>query len=208
MILESEDNYLRNKILNAIVENPEIIVMLKEKYVDEELWKFCIEREPSLFKKMKHPTEAICMYACEVDGANLRWVKNKFSYIAITPGMAYTAVKSNPKAILWVPKRLLNYALMEMAFDRDPSLMDHFDDIRPEYLKKLLKNQPQAIQYVKNPDENLICDAIIDSPNICVYLNHITDKMLHTLETYHPGYYALYWKSSSDYNESLKDKLL
>ena len=199
-LLTVGDGALRNKILNAIVEDPEIIVMIKEKYVDEEIWKFCIEREPSLFKKMKHPTESICMYACEVDGANLRWVKNKFSYIVITELMAYTAVKSNPKAILWVPKRLLNYGLMEMAFDKDPSLMEHFEDIRPEYLRKLLKNRPQAIQYVKNPDEELICDAIVSSPNICVYLNYVTDKMLRTLETYHPDYYSLYWnkKDSED----------
>ena len=48
MILSIEEN-IRSKILNAIMDDPEIITFLKEKYVDDEIWKFCIEREPSLF---------------------------------------------------------------------------------------------------------------------------------------------------------------
>ena len=101
MLLEQDQN-IKTKILNAIMEDPEIVLILKEKYVDEDIWKYCIEREPSLFKKMKHPSESLCMFACEVDGSNLKWIKNKFSYIRITDVMAYTAVKSNPKAILYV----------------------------------------------------------------------------------------------------------
>ena len=137
MILDN-DNYSKNKILNAIINDPEIVVLLKEKYVDEEIWKYCIEREPSLFKKMKHPSESLCMFACEVDGSNLRYIRNKFNYIPITHIMAVTAVKSNPKAILFVPNKLLDDSLKEMAFDADPSMMLYFDDIRPEYIEKLI----------------------------------------------------------------------
>lgn len=191
MLIE-QDSYVRTKILNAIVKDPEIITVLKDKYIDDEIWKFSIEQEPSLFKKMKHPSEELCMYACEVDGLNLRWVRNKFSYVPITDMMIYTAVKSNPKAILYVPKKRLNDGLKEMAFDKDPSLMEYYDDIRPEYLKKLIDEKPFAIQYVNNPDEDLICDAIIKDPNVCVYVNDVTDRMLHTLETYHPNYFNLY----------------
>ena len=194
MLIE-QDSYIRTKVLNAVMEDPEIITILKDKYVDDELWKFCIEREPSLFKKMKHPSEEICLHACEVDGSNLRWIRNKFSYIPITDMMIYTCVKSNPKSIVYVPKKMLNDGLKEMAFDKDPTLMENFDDIRPEYLRKIIAEKPFAIQYVNNPDEDLICDAIIKDPNVCVYVNDVTDRMLHTLETYHPNYFNLYKNS-------------
>jgi hypothetical protein len=192
MILNQQNDRVRTKILNAIMEDPEIVLVLKEKYVDENIWKFCIEREPELFKKMKHPSEGICMYACSVDGSNLKYIKNKFHYIKITDIMCFTAVKSNPKAILSVPDELLNDELKEMAFDEDPSLMAYFDDVRNEYVEKLLKEKPYAIRYVRNLDEEMICNAIKESPDICPYLSKVTENMAKTLETFHPAYYALY----------------
>ena len=194
MILET-DSHIRNKILGAIMDDPEIVTIIKEKYVDEEIWKFCIEREPSLFKKMKHPSESVCMFACEIDGANLRHIRNKFSYIQITPRMVYTSVKSNPKAILYVPNKFMDNTLKEMAFNRDPSLMAYFDDISEDYLEKLIDEKPYVIQYVVHPSEALVCREIEKNPNICVYLNHMTDKMMFTLETKHPDYFTLYKNS-------------
>ena len=192
MILKDEDNYAKTKILNAIMDYPEIVVLLKERYVDEEIWKYCIEMEPSLFKKMKHPSEALCMYACEVDGSNLRYVRNKFNYIPITRTMVLTSVRSNPKAILYVPDKFIDESLKEMAFDKDPSLMAHFDYIRPEYIAEIIKEKPYAIQYIKNIDDDMICDAIKENPNVCSYINYMTNKMLKTLETYYPNHYQLY----------------
>lgn len=196
MLLGEREN-IRMKILSAIMEDPEIVLYLKEKYVDEEIWKYCIEREPSLFKKMKHPSEEICMFACEVDGANLKHVKTKFRYIPITSVMIINSVKSNPKALLSVPKKFLTNEIKEIAFDEDPSLMTYFDDVRPNYLVKLLEEKPWAIQYVTDPDESLICDEIKRSPNICPYLNHMTKNMMETLRIYHPNYYTLYQNSNS-----------
>ena len=193
MILSTEGN-IRNKILDIIMEDPEVVTLLKEKYVDEEIWKFCIEREPSLFKKMKHPSESLCMFACEIDGANLRHIVNKFSYIPITSTMVYVGVRSNPKAILFVPKKFLNDSLKEMAFDKDPSLMAYFDDIREEYLETLIDEKPSAIQYVSKLSESFVCERIKKNPNICVYMSTMTDKMMETLKEYHPQYFALYRK--------------
>lgn len=186
---------VKNKILRAIMEDPEIVTLLKEKYVDEEIWKYCIEREPSLFRKMKHPSYNLCMHACEVDGSNLRYIKNKFSYIDITDVMVYTAVKSNPKSIIYVPKKLLSDDLMEMAFDKDPSLMQYFDTIRKEYLEKIILEKPSAIQYVQFPSEELLCKAILNDPNVCVYIDKLTQKMLNVLKEYYPDYYTLYSKN-------------
>lgn len=195
MIL-NEANRVKTKILNLIMTDPSIIEYFKEKYVDDDIWKFCIERDPSLFKKMKHPSYDLCLYACEVDGANLRHVKNKFTYIRITDMMALTAVKSNPKAILFVPKKLLNYELEEMAFDKDPSLMTYFDVIRPEYIKQVLDDNPYCVKYLLHIiDEDTICLLIKRNPQICTYINNMTDKMWDTLRENNPDIYHLYRKS-------------
>jgi hypothetical protein len=200
MILDKNDR-VKTKILNAIVEDPDIVLLLKEKYVDEDIWKFCIERDPGLFKKMKHPSESICMYACSIDGSNLKYIRYKFRYIMITDIMCFTAVKSNAKAILSVPDAMLNDDLKEMAFDVDPSLMAYFDDVRQEYVEKLLVEKPYAIQYVRNINEKMICNAIQESPDIFPYLNKVTKAMAETLKKYHPSYYVLYKNNIDIKNE-------
>ena len=192
MILEDENKYAKTKILNAIMDDPEIVVLLKEKYVDEEIWKYCIEREPSWGGEMKHPSESICLFACEVDGSNLRSIRNKFNYIPITKTMVVTAVKSNPRAILYSPDKFIDENLKEMAFDNDPSLMAYFDHIRSDYIRELIKEKPYALKYLKNVDEDILCDTIKENPNICSYINHMTDKMLDILKAYYPNHYQLY----------------
>jgi len=203
-LILDKDSRIKTKILNAIIEDPEIVLLLKEKYVDEEIWKFCIERDPNLFKKMKHPSEEICMFACEVDGSNLKHIKNKFKYIKITSTMCFHAVRSTPKAILSVPDKLLNDELKEIAFDGDPSLMAYFDDVRREYIERLLVEKPYSLRYVTNLDEDIICDAIKVSPNICPYLNTMTKKMIETLEKYHPAYFNLYQNNIEITNKGLE----
>lgn len=200
-MLLDEDKKVKVKILNAIMDDPEIVTLLKEKYIDDDVWKFCIEREPSIFKKMKHPSFDICMYACEVDGSNLRYIKNKFKYIEITDIMAYTAVKSNPKAILSVPKKLLTESLKELAFEEDPSLMENFDEIRPEFIEKIIWDKPYAIKYIKHitPDiEDLICEVIKKNPIIASCVNRLSDRMLITLKTFHPNHFHLYVNGNSN----------
>lgn len=199
MIL-SENTDIKMKILNLIMEDPNIVEYFKEKYVDDDIWKFCIEREPSLFKKMKHPSYDLCLFACEVDGSNLRHVKNKFNYIRINDIMVMTAVKSNPKAILYTPNKLLTDELKEMAFDRDPSLMVYYNDIRPDYIMRVLKENPYTIKYLLHVlHEETICEIIEEYPQVCTYINGMTNKMRDTLKRTHPDVYSLYANSASNF---------
>lgn len=199
--LNDKKSSITTKILNAIIEDPEIVLLLKEKYVTDEIWKFCIERDPNLFKRMKRPSLEICMYACEVDGSNLKYIKHKFRYIKITDTMCFISVKSNPKAILYVPEKYLNHELEEMAFDKDPSLMNYFNDIRSEYAKKIIREKPYAIQYLPAIYEDDVCEVLKENPNLCPYLDGMTLKMLNILKEYHPTYYNLYKNSLKEIND-------
>lgn len=186
------DSTAKTKILRAIIEDPEIVLLLKEKYVDNEIWKFCIEREPNLFKKMKRPNEEICLFACSVDGGNLRHIKNKFHHILITNTMCLTAVQSNPKAILYVPKKMMNDELKELACYEDPTLAIHFESLREEFIEKLIKDKPYAVKYVRKVSEHFLCEMIKEVPTICSYFDMMTPKMIETFKEYHPNYFSLY----------------
>lgn len=186
------DSTAKTKILRAIIDDPEIVLLLKEKYVDDEIWKFCIERDPNLFKKMKTPTEEICLFACSVDGINLKYIKNKFKFIPITSEMCLTAVQSNAKAILFVPKKMMNDELKEIACYEDPSLMVHFDDLREAFIEKVIKEKPYAVKYVKRINEGFLCEMIKSTPAICTYFDKMTPKMLDVFKEYHPNYFYLY----------------
>lgn len=185
---------IRDRILKTLYNDPILITCLKEKYVSDELWMYCIEREPSVFAEMKHPNEKICNFAVEVDGNNLKVIRDKFDYIPITERMCYIAVKNCPKAILYVPPRILdgNYALQEMAFDKDPSLMAYFEDVRPEYIKKKVLENPSYLKYINNPDEDLVCEVLMKYPNTVVYFENLTQRMIETLKCYHPDVYELH----------------
>jgi len=185
---------IRDRVLRALYNDPTLITCMKEKYINDDLWRYCIEREPSVFAEMKHPSKELCEFAVEVDGNNLKIIREKFDDIPITERMCYVAVKNCPRAILYVPPRILkgNYALQEMAFDQDPSLMVYFDDIRPEYIEKKVKENPTYLKYISNPDEDLVCEMLIKHPNICVYFDKLTPRMVETLRTYHPDVYELY----------------
>jgi hypothetical protein len=182
---------IQDRLMRVLYNEPGLVTCLKDRYVTDEIWMFCIEREPSVFEEMKHPDESICNFAVKIDGNNLKYIKENFTYIPITEHMVYDAVNSCPKAILYVPEEMLknNTGLKEMAFDKDPALMMYFEDIRPEYIKRKVLENPSYLKYIQNPDEELVCEALKRNPNICVYFDNFTPRMLETLKEYHPGVY-------------------
>lgn len=183
---------VQDRLLKILYEEPCLVLALKEKYVTDEIWKICIEREPSLFKQMKHPSEDVCYYAVGIDGYNLKYVRSKFNYVKMTDKLIYMAVTSCPKSILFVPEKMISTGLKEMAFDRDPALMLNYDDVRPEYIKRKVEEDSRFLKYLPNADEDLVCEALIKDPNLIVYYSEPTEKMKQILETYHPAVYALY----------------
>lgn len=191
-MIDHDQEVIKERLLKVLVEDPTMILVIKNKYITDELWRFCIEREPSLFTEMKDPDEGMCEFALQVDGSNLKYIRKKFSHIKITTRMAYIAIMSCPKAILYVPEKILDEGLKEMAFDKDPTLMKEFKYVRPEYVTKKMLENPANIKYINNPDEDMICNAIIAEPNICVYFEKLTPRMRTTLIEYHPQFLDLY----------------
>ena len=191
-MLTHDEEIIRGRLLKILVEDPTMILVLKNKYITDDLWKFCIEREPSLFKEMKEPSEEMCEFALQVDGSNLKYIRKKFKYIKITKKMAYIAISTCPKAILYVPEKILDDGLKEIAFDKDPSLMKEFKNIRPEFINKKVRENPSNIKFINNPNEDIVCEALIAEPNVCVYFEKLSSKMIGVLKHHHPNFLELY----------------
>lgn len=175
------------KLLSLLDDDPSLILLLKNKYATEQMWERCIEKEPSLFRYKRDPSPELCVLALQEDGNNLKYIVGN-SEITLTSEMIWTAVKSYPPAIFYLPRTLQTDALKECAFDRDPSLMNSFSRIRTAYLERKLHQQPSLIRYVQNATEDMWVDAIKQDPNVCAYVKQFTPKIRQVIQERYPTY--------------------
>lgn len=172
---------IKNDLFKVLFDKPHLIITIKKKYLNDDLWKFCIEREPSVFKYKQDPSPDLCHYAVCIDGTNIEYVPKH----VINAQICYLAVKNNPKAILYVPKKYNTDELREIAFDLDPCLMKNYN-VREAYMIDKVRENPAIIKYIKNPPEHLICEAIKIDSNIILYFDFLTDRMLDVIDEYYP----------------------
>ena len=147
--------------------------------------KVVIQLEPSLFQYMKDPSNEMCLYALKEDGSNLQYVVKNPS-VKLTSEMIYTAVNNYPAAIFDVPAEMRDNAIKEFAFDRDPTLIKNFTNVRKEYINRKIREDPSFIRFLNDPDEDLVCKAIENDPNYCVYVKKFTPRIKKLIETLYP----------------------
>lgn len=188
----SRINYERShKLYNLLDEDPGMITLLKNQYITDDLWMFCIQREPELFGEMKHPSEEMCLFALGEDGRNLRYIEEKFKDVKLTQKMILTAITSQPAAICYVPKKYKTNALKEYAYRIAPEMMYGDDSIRHEFLIELLNEHPEYIRHLKNPPEELILLALDKDPNIVAYIKDFTPNIRALIHEQYPELSAL-----------------
>ena len=179
------DPIREKKIMKLLSDDPSCILLLRSKCTTDNMWKVVIQLEPSLFQYMKDPSNEMCLYALKEDGSNLQYVVKNPS-VKLTPEMLYTAVNSYPAAIFDVPVEMRDNPIKEFAFDRDPTLIKNFTNVRKEYINKKIKEDPSFIRFLNDPDEDLVCKAIENDPNYCVYVKKFTPRIKKLIETLYP----------------------
>ena len=172
-------------ILKLLSDDPACILLLRSKCTTDNMWKVVIQLEPSLFQYMKDPSNEMCLFALKEDGSNLQYVVKNPS-VKLTPEMIYTAVNNSPAAIFDVPVEMRDNAIKEFAFDRDPTLMKNFKNVRKEYINRKIKEDPSFIRFLDDPDEDLVSKAIENDPNYCVYVKKFTPRIKKLIETLYP----------------------
>ena len=172
-------------ILKLLSDDASCILLLRSKCTTDNMWKVVIQLEPSLFQYMKDPSNEMCLYALKEDGSNLQYVVKNPS-VKLTSEMIYTAVSNYPAAIFDVPVEMRDNAIKEFAFDRDPTLIKNFTNVRKEYINRKIKEDPSFIRFLNDPDEDLVCKAIENDPNYCVYVKKFTPRIKKLIETLYP----------------------
>ena len=172
-------------ILKLLSDDPSCILLLRSKCTTDNMWKVVIQLEPSLFQYMKDPSNEMCLYALKEDGSNLQYVVKNPS-VKLTSEMIYTAVNNYPAAIFDVPVEMRDNAIKEFAFDRDPTLIKNFTNVRKDYINQKIKEDPSFIRFLNDPDEDLVCKAIENDPNYCVYVKKFTPRIKKLIETLYP----------------------
>lgn len=172
-------------ILKLLSDDPSCILLLRSKCTTDNMWKVVIQLEPSLFQYMKDPSDEMCLYALKEDGSNLQYVVKNPS-VKLTSEMIYTAVNNYPAAIFDVPAEMRDNAIKEFAFDRDPTLIKNFTNVRKEYINRKIREDPSFIRFLNDPDEDLVCKAIENDPNYCVYVKKFTPRIKKLIETLYP----------------------
>ena len=172
-------------ILKLLSDDPSCILLLRSKCTTDNMWKVVIQLEPSLFQYMKDPSNEMCLYALKEDGSNLQYVVKNPS-VKLTSEMIYTAVNNYPAAIFDVPAEMRDNAIKEFAFDRHPTLIKNFTNVRKEYINRKIREDPSFIRFLNDPDEDLVCKAIENDPNYCVYVKKFTPRIKKLIETLYP----------------------
>lgn len=180
------------KIYDLLYDMPEAIVYLKSRYQTDQVWKYCIEREPKVFAMMKNPSVDMCVYALDIDGSNIITIRTKFTDIKIDKRMAYIALRTYPAAILHIPSEILNEEMFDLAFNAQPSLISQFNNLPYTYLLRKIRENPSIIKHMTNLREDLACVALSMDPNLCVYIPNLTTQMINLLRDLKPELAELY----------------
>lgn len=172
---------ISNTIFRAVTENPWIILTLKRAIVKDGLIEYALTLEPLIFRHIKHPSIPISYKAVELEGTNLRFVPRSH----ISKRLCEIAVKSNPRALLYVPDKYRDEDMEIQCFDLDPSLLEYFE-VDDDYFIQRLDENPSIVRYKKTLDESIICEAIKRDYNIALYFDKLTPKMKKILDEYYP----------------------
>ena len=165
MEMELIDPVREQRLIEMISNDPSIVIIFKNKYITDNMWKVAIENEPSLFQYMKQPSEEMILFALSEDGANVKYLENMG--VQMTPRMIYTAVKNYPGAIYLIPESYRSNRLKEFACTEDPSLMKELP-LKAHYIEGRLRKDPTLVRFLPSPTEDQLCNAIRHDPNVCV----------------------------------------
>lgn len=190
------------RIYSMLQTDPSFILIIKNKYLTENMWKIAIENEPSLFQYMEKPSEEMILFALKEDGANIQYIEKMG--ITLTPRMMYTAVHAYPGAIQLIPKERRTAKLREFACSEDPALMKELP-LQPGFIRRQLHRDPTLVRFLNDPDEDQICKAIETDPNVCVYINKFTPKIRRLIKELYPEIIPLIPRLSEEFSSNNED---
>lgn len=187
---EEKMAYNRGIVYEAIVNNPQVLKVIKNKYLDDDMLAHCIENEPSVFQYIKNPSMRIIKVGLGADGANLAYIPKQIRK-TLPPVCFVLALQSNPKeALKYIPSsklEVLDDTMKETVFSTDPELVKQYRlKLKDSYLQSEIAKDPSLIKHVSDPSEELKCLALEGDPNTALYWDNLTPKMMDIIDKKYP----------------------
>lgn len=173
------DEYLKDITKDILTEFPEAIRIIKSKYITEEDWDYALDTDPGLFRYAKYPTLKMCRTAISRDGTNIFKIKNYSDFTeAQFNELIDLAVRTTPSVYCDLERPYQTLARRKMAVSIDHTMIDDVGALPKDFVESIIDEDPSAIQYIRNPDDDLKCIALKSNPNSGLYFGELSPKMV------------------------------
>lgn len=173
--------------VNMIVNNPEILPFLKNKYTTDDVLEEALDINPDIFKFIKDPSNRIIIKALDMDGANIQYIDRE-RLNSLPDEILVSAIESvDDVSDLGVNFDDISEESRLDIFIQDPVKAIQCGINVPEYFMiKEIQKSPNLIKYIKNPTNKMKCVALDLEPNVAVYFDSLTDEMMDIIDNKYP----------------------
>lgn len=191
----SEDEEIamnRSFVFEQIMENPRLITIIKNRYLDDDMLEKCIDSEPSVFRYIKMPSMRIIRAALAADGGNLAYIPEYRRRSLPTEFFIYALQSNLYGSIKFIPEDQLDCLSPEikehLIFENDPEIAFKYGvSVREEFIRDKIRHDPSLIKFVVEPSDELKCLALEQDPNIALYYDELTPKMMDVIDRKYPS---------------------
>ncbi len=180
-------NIKRDRLKRLIIEHPDCIAFIKNKYLTDDILEECLNDNPDIFPFIKHPTTNIINMALEMDGGNLKFIDEERRNNLPLDSIRIALDADAERAIDYVIMEQLPIEMQIDLFLKNPVLaLTHHASIPESYIIKEIYRTPNIIKYVSNPTEEMKCLALSLEPNVALYFSQLSDKMMDIIDQKYP----------------------
>jgi hypothetical protein len=169
-----------------IANNPDIMQIIKGKYLTDDILEDAMDLNPDIFKYIKDPSMRLILKALDIDPSNARYI-NDDVVLDLPEDILVNVLESVDDANLNIDFSGLSEESRIDIFMQDPVKALKYGIVVPDYfIIKELEVQPNLIKMVKNPSNKMKCIALENEPNVAVYFDKLTDEMMDIIDEKYP----------------------
>lgn len=189
----ARDVDIRDSIYQLLTMNPFAIQAIKGNYIDDDMWKYAIDLEPTVFQHIdsykKIPSTKLCIYALKADGRNIQYIHPS----RITDHMLDIARETYPNAHKLIQDDVEDEDNITYISNRkERTYVQNMEDKMNATIISELRQNPSMIREIENPTEEMKAVALISNPDIVLYFDELSPTMVEVLEEYYPDIAPLY----------------
>ena len=188
-MISQEDLHL--KMEETLKHDVDMVLAFRPKLITDDMWEYVVATKPELFVACQKPSFRIAMIAVSRDGFHIGNIDPINFTTDQYQKLCNAAVEQNPKAITVIPKEFKTTQLIGYAYARDPELILSEDRLTETMVESIIDHNPSLIQYVRDPDDDLIIRALEKNPKVIVYFPMISDRVRNYYEERYPQYAAM-----------------